>query len=98
MEYIPSVVQAVAGENYTVYAYFTDGTVRLFDVKPLINRGGVFAQISDRETFAGLLTVLNDTVAWDLSGTRDESSCIDLDPITVYRKGVEVDDPLGSVA
>ena len=24
------------------------------------------------------------TLAWDLSGNRDESSCIDIDPFTVY--------------
>ena len=29
MEYIPAVVQAVPGNNFTVYAYFSDGTVRL---------------------------------------------------------------------
>ena len=37
-QYIPAVVQAVAGPNRTVYAYFTDGTVHQFDVKPLIQR------------------------------------------------------------
>ena len=31
----PEVVQAVAGDDYTVYAYFTDGTIHLFDMKPL---------------------------------------------------------------
>ncbi len=41
-EYFPEVVQAVPGENYTVYAYFSDGTIHRFDMKPLINTGGVF--------------------------------------------------------
>jgi len=27
---------------------------------------------------------MNGTLAWDLSGNRDESSCIDIDPFTVY--------------
>ena len=30
---IPKVLQAVAGENFTVYLYFNDGSVRLYDAK-----------------------------------------------------------------
>ena len=40
MDLIPKVVQAVAGENFTVYAYFSDGTIRLLDTKPLLEKGG----------------------------------------------------------
>ena len=39
---IPKVLQAVAGENFTVYLYFNDGSVRLYDAKPLLELGGVF--------------------------------------------------------
>ena len=31
----PKVLQAVAGEDFTVYLYFNDGSVRLYDAKPL---------------------------------------------------------------
>ena len=31
MEYIPKVLQAVAGEDFTIYLYFSDGSVRLYD-------------------------------------------------------------------
>ena len=34
MDIIPKVTQAVAGEDYTVYAYFHDGTVRRFKLLP----------------------------------------------------------------
>lgn len=51
MNYIPSVVQAVPGENYTVYAYFSDGSVRLADIKPLISRGGVFSPLQDERLY-----------------------------------------------
>ena len=43
MELIPQVVQAVAGQNYSVYVYFHDGTVRLLDASHLVQKGGVFA-------------------------------------------------------
>lgn len=79
----PSVCQAVAGEDFTVYAYMTDGTVKHYDAKPLISRGGVFEKLRDKDFFEKRLTVLNDTVAWDLSGNCDSADCIDIDPFTV---------------
>lgn len=63
--------QAVAGEDYIVYAYFHDGTVRRFDAKPLIEQGGVFLPLQDEDFSRTHLTVLNDAVAWDMDGTRD---------------------------
>ena len=94
MEYTPTVVQALAGDDFTVYAYFSDGTVRKADIKPLIERGGVFSALADREFFEGRLTVLNDAVAWDVTGDRDETRCIDLDPWSMYETAVVVSDPL----
>ena len=62
---IPKVVQAVAGQNFSVYAYFHDGTVRLLDALPLIQKGGVFVPLQNSDFFRDRLTVINDTVAWD---------------------------------
>ena len=94
----PSVLQARAGEGYTVYAYMNDGTVRLFDASPwLTNPQGVFKRIAALETFSECLTVMNDTVAWDIGGNMDATNCIDIDPYTVYESPI-VEDPLLSVA
>ena len=98
VEYIPTVVQAVAGEGFTVYAYFSDGTVRKADVGSLVERGGVFSALADREFFVERLTVLNDAVAWDVAGDRDETRCIDLDPWSMYKTAPVVADPLEYVA
>lgn len=94
MELIPKVVQAVAGDNFTVYAYFSDGTVRLLDAAPLLERGGVFAPLRDPTFFRDRLTVLNDAVAWDVDGTRDTCTCVDLDPCELYDNCPIVADPL----
>jgi hypothetical protein len=94
MELFPAVVQAVPGDNFTVYAYCNDGAVRLVDVKPLIASGGVFAPLSDPELFRERLTVLNDTVAWDIAGNRDASECVDLDPFQIFETAPIVEDPL----
>ena len=96
-KYFPVVVQAVSGQDYTVYAYFTDGTIHLFDVKPLIEKGGVFERLKDKSFFSDKLTVMNSTIAWDLSGCFDPSNCIDIDPFTVYDAEI-VEDPLKETA
>ena len=97
MDMIPKVVQAVAGDSFTVYAYFSDGTVRLLDAAPLLNMGGVFAPLRDPDFFRERLTVLNDAVAWDVDGKRDPSTCVDLDPCEIYDTCPIVADPLREV-
>ena len=92
-QYFPSVVQALAGADFTVYAYFSDGSIKHYDVKPLIRQGGVFEKLADEATFQSALTVLNDTVAWDLTGKYDPTKCIDIDPFEVY-EGESVSDPM----
>ena len=36
---------------------------------------------------------MNGTVAWDLSGRRDETACVDLDRLRLYRECPEVPEP-----
>ena len=96
-DYYPVVVQALAGENYTVYAYFTDGSVHLFDMKSLIASGGVFENLNDYDFFLNRLTVMNDTIAWRLGDDFNPANCIDIDPFTVYNS-ISVNDPLEQLA
>ena len=91
--FYPEVLQAVAGENFTVYAYMSDGSMRLYDVKPLIKGGGVFEKITDENTFREKLTVLNGTIAWDIGGERNEYKCIDVDPFDVFESPMVDDVP-----
>lgn len=91
--FFPSVVQALAAEDRIVFAYMNDGSVRRFDMKPLIESGGVFEPLRNPEVFASAITVLNDTVAWDLEGNRDPTTCIDIDPLALFEQPI-VRDPL----
>ena len=93
MELFPAVVQAVPGEDFCVFAYCNDGAVRKVDIKPLLAKGGVFAPLSDPVFFRERLTVLNDTVAWDIAGNRDETACVDLDAFEIFATAPIVDDP-----
>ena len=92
MEYMPKVLQAVAGENFTIYLYFSDGSVRLYDAKPILERGGVFEPMRDENFFREHLTVLNDTAAWDVN--RDFQECLPwLLPLRLTRTGIRAKIP-----
>ena len=91
--FFPEVLQVVPGDNYIVYAYFNDGTVRCYDASKLVMGTGVFAQLRDRQVFVNAMTVMNGSVAWDLEGNRDATKCIDIDPFVLYESPV-VKDPL----
>ena len=94
MEYIPKVLQTVAGEDFTIYLYFSDGSVRLYDAKPLLQQGGVFEPMRDPDYFRDRLSLLYVLVALVVSGVIDPCNCIDLDPIELYETCPVVVDPL----
>ena len=81
--YFPEIVQVIPYEDHTVQVYFSDGKIVLYDVKPKLGQG-VFSQLTDLRVFMETCTILNDTLAWDIGGKRDESRCIDIDPDTLY--------------
>ena len=91
--FIPKVVQVVPTDEFCVYVYFNDGSVRLFDVKPLIKPDTVFESLQEIAFFKSRLSVINDTIAWDMIGNRDPQRCIDLDPCVIYEQPA-VADPL----
>ena len=86
------IIQVYPTDDYKVYLYFTDGKVKLFDAKELLSQG-VFRQLKDADKFQETCTVLNDTLAWDLSGKRNPSECLDLDPEELYETCPEIKEP-----
>lgn len=91
---MPEVVQVIAAPapDYRIILCFDDGSIRQFDVTPLLD-GPVFQPLKDPELFRRSLTVMNGTAAWGIAGTRDEWRCVDLDPLVLYRDSVEIDEP-----
>ena len=88
------ILQVYPTKDYKVYLYFSDGKVKLYDVKPFLDKG-VFQRLQDIDFFINRCTVLNHTLAWDVTGNYDPYSCIDLDPYVLYNESIEVKDPLG---
>ena len=83
MDYTPEIVQVIPHEDYTVSVYFVDGKIVRYDVKPKLEEG-VFKALEDIEVFMERCTIMNDTLAWDIDGTNDAASCIDIDPDLLY--------------
>ncbi len=78
----PKVVQVIPMNNISVYVYFEDGKIVCYDASPLLGKEA-FRPLRDIEVFINTCTVLNDTLAWDIQGNRD-NTCLDIDPDTLY--------------
>lgn len=89
------VVQVLPQPDFSVYVYFSDGIIKKYDVTPLLDKG-VFKQLTDPAIFNDRCTVMNNTLAWDISGVFDPYKCIDIAPETIYEKSITVSDPLES--
>ena len=83
MNFTPEIVQVAPHEDYTVTVYFCDGKIVSYDANPKLNEG-VFQRLKDITFFIENCGILNDTLAWDLSGKNDPSDCIDIDPDYLY--------------
>ena len=77
----PKVVQVIPMKDYSVFVYFEDGKIVCYDMKNMLDKE-VFKPLKDISVFVDACTVMNDTLAWDISGNRDASRCIDIDPDT----------------
>ena len=80
---IPDIVQVVPHVDYKVSVYFVDGKIVNYDLNPKLN-SGIFKRLQDIDLFMNRCKIMNDTLAWDLSGNNDPSECIDIDPVNLY--------------
>lgn len=63
--------------------YYDDGNVKLYNAKPLLNKGGIFDKLKDIEIFINTCTIMNGTLAWDIAGNYNIWECIDICPDTL---------------
>ncbi len=82
--YRPKIFQVIPATDYKVYVYFDDGKIKLYDASKVIEKGGVFDKIKDINIFVKSCTILNGTLAWDISGKRETANCLDICPDTLY--------------
>lgn len=79
----PKVVQVIPTKDYSIYVYFEDGKIVYYDMLPMIEKE-VFQLLKNLDVFMNACTVMNDTLAWDIQGNRDNTACLDIDPDTLY--------------
>lgn len=75
------IIQVVPRCDNRVYVYDEDGTVYLYDANFLVNKNKV---LQNQEFFINRCTILNNTLAWDITGNYDESNCIDISPEKIF--------------
>lgn len=83
VDFFPEIVQVVPHTDYTVTVYFSDGKFVRYNVSPYLEEG-IFQAIKDKQTFMNTCTIMNDTLTWDINRNGDNTSCIDIDPETLY--------------
>lgn len=86
----PKVVQVIPMKDYSVYVYFEDGKIVNYDMSKMIEKEA-FRSLRDIDFFMDTCTVMNDTLAWDISRKRDNTSCLDIDPDTLYELPMAVE-------
>jgi hypothetical protein len=79
------VKKAVPLADYLVELHYSDGTVRMFDAKSLLNTG-VFKELSDVNMFR-TVRVSFDTITW--------ANEADIDPEYLFEASVRVEETAG---
>lgn len=76
------VVGVQALDDYRLWVHFSDGTARVFDVQPLIEKYPLFKSLQDEQLFKKVYIDYG-TVVW-------QNGDIDIETEMLYRKGVIV--------
>ncbi len=90
----PYLFQVLPTDDYKVYLYYDNGEIKLYDCSWILKESGVFEKIHKIEDFKRLCTIMNKTLAFDISEKRDKSNCIDICPDTLYNDSIKSKDIL----
>ena len=82
-DYFPTVIRVIPLNNFHVQVFFDDGKVVEYDATGDM-KADIFTSLRDIKKFKKACTVMNGTLAWDISSKRDPFICIDIDPFTLY--------------
>ena len=85
----PKLFQVLPTDEYKVYLYYDNGEIKLYDCSWILKEKGVFVNIHDIAIFKSLCTIMNGTLAFDISHIRDPYNCIDICPDTIYEDSIK---------
>lgn len=66
-----SIVSVKANDDFTLTLNFDNGEIRLLDVKPIIEKGGVFIHLKDKNRFLHVYLDECRYVSWDINPQID---------------------------
>lgn len=89
-----TIVSVAANDDFTLTLRFDNGEVRLYDAKPLLEKGTVFEPFSDIENFRRVYLDEQHCVSWDIDPAVDSEKVwnnkVDLCPDSCYLDSVPV--------
>ena len=89
-------VSVIANHDFTVTVSFDDGACRLYDMKPSLREGTVFASFTSWDNFSRVYVDESGAVCWDIDPTVDSNvvwnNKIDISPDTMYVYGTPTDE------
>ena len=90
------IVGVVANNDFTLFIRFDYGDVRLYDARPLLQKGTVFEHIANIETFRRVYVDEQHCIAWDIDPSIDStkvwSNKVDLCPDSCYIDSLPIGD------
>jgi len=90
----PKLYQVYPTDDYKIYLYYDNGEIKVYDCKWILGEKGVFEKIHNIKNFMRLCTIMNNTLAFDISEKFDTYNCIDICPDTIYEDSISCKDIL----
>ncbi len=84
----PGLFQVLPTDDYKVHLYYDNGEIRVYDCSFILQEKGIFEKIKDIHNFKRLCTIMNKTLAFDISEVQDPTNCIDICPDTLYKESI----------
>lgn len=85
------ILQVIPRADFKVFICYENNVVRLFDANILLES---YPILNDINFFINRCTILNDTLAWDVSGTMDDTLCIDIAPEAIELSPIVTEDDM----
>ncbi len=88
------IVGVIANDDFSLTISFDNGERRLFDARPLLQKGTVFEAFADIESFRRVYVDNTGSIAWDIDPNVDSekvwSNKVDLCPDGCYMDSVPI--------
>ncbi len=86
----PILYQVVPTDDFKVYLYYDNGEIKLYDCNFIFDNPKIYQRLLDNVDFKNLCTIMNRTLAFDISKKRDPYNCIDFCPDTIYNDSISI--------